>query len=148
MAIYNVQQRGDLTEGTGTELDQLSATLRKFLLAEHNEDGTHRFNLGSNDRPTTTIDQIVDRYQQYGQWWLRGPFILDDPTAAEPDEALIDPLVITATPQHNYAPRQIDTAVGMEIEGTVDVTFTGFKVIEGKNKKRLLWVHNRSATTT
>lgn len=144
--MYSTQYRDELPEPVAREFDALASVLKRFLLSEHHVDGTHRFDLDSSGAISATIQQLVDRSQEQGQWWKRGPWLLDDPDAAEPDGVILDSPLLSAGTYDNFAPTDIDTSIGVEIEGDGDITLTGIKAIESARHKRFLWIHNRSTT--
>lgn len=141
--MYGLHFRDELDEPVARELDAMLASLKAFLLLEHNEDGSHNFATSLTDE---TVRQIIDRYQTNGQWWKTGPWLLDDPTAAQPRKASLKPPKLSTGTYHNYTPDGIDTAVVLELEPDGgDVTLTGLKQVEGAVQVRLLMLRNRDS---
>jgi hypothetical protein len=153
--MFNVKNREGLPPAVVEELDQMNAELKAFLLREHNEDGTHNFGTINADgiqatnnasSLNSTIGQIIDQSQASGQWWKTGPWKIDDPSAGNPNYAFIRPPKVNTGTYDNYAPTDIDTAFGYEIEPDAgDVTLTGLKALDGANVKRLLFFRNRDS---
>lgn len=142
--MFGPRYRDELDEPTAREFDALFAKFKAFLLAEHNEDGTHNFDPdgGINE----SIQQIIDGYQAHGQWWKHGPWRLNDPDVGGElsRRAVIRPPDPAAGTYHDYDPYGIDDAIGVSIEPTGDITITGIK-----NKdiayERLLFIRNRDS---
>lgn len=141
--MYGLHFRDELPEPTAREFDALISSLKAFLLLEHNEDGSHNFASVLTDE---TVRQIIDRYQANGQWWKTGPWILDDPTAAQPRKASLVPPKLATGSYNNYAPAGIETAVVLELEPDGgDVTLTGIKALDGAVNVRMLLLRNRDS---
>lgn len=143
--MYSTRYRDELDEPTAREFDALSARLKALFFAEHNEDGSHNFDPDGvlND----TITKIIDGYQTQGQWWKQGPWHLNEPGAGEPKRAIIRPPDPAAGTYNDYAPPGIDTAIGMQIEPTGDITITGIKN-EDISKERMFFLRNRDNSNT
>lgn len=142
--MYGIRFREELDEPTQRELDALISRLKSFLLLEHNEDGSHNFEALVDPN---TILQIIDKYQDQGQWWKTGPWKLDDPAAGNKHVCGIrhDPAGGT---YDNYSPDGIDTSFLVELEPQADITISGIKCLEGLQQKRLLLIRNRDNTAS
>lgn len=141
--MYGLQFREELPEETQRELDALIARYNGFLLTEHNEDGTHNFDLSSLS--SETITQLVEAAQGTGQWWKSGPWLLDDPAAADPNAVGLT-ISLAAGTYNNYAPTGIDTSVVIDINPTGAVTLNGLRAIDGVRNKRIVMLRNSSTT--
>lgn len=82
-----------------------------------------------------------------GRWW-RGaaPWLLDDPNSDTPDVVGIRLPAIPAGTYHNYAPPGIDTCVMLDVSPTGNVTFTGIKIADTK-QKRLMAIRHQGTTS-
>lgn len=142
--MYGLHFREEYDEPVARELESLISCLKALILAEHNENGTHKFDTTLSD---ATITDIISRAQNSGQLWLRGPWRLDDPDAPNPHQVALRPPVTASGTHHNFAPIGIDTAVVAEIEPSGgNVTLTGLKAIDGSRHKRILLFRNVSDT--
>lgn len=86
--MIGLSYRDELDEPVARELDNIIAKLKGFLSAEHNEDGTHKFDSALD---AATVNSIISTAQDSGQWWLKGPWLLDDPSSARPHRVGLRP---------------------------------------------------------
>jgi hypothetical protein len=144
--MYGLQFREELDEPVAREFDAMIARFNSFLTTEHNEDGTHNFDLSG---ARESILSVIDSYQASGQWWKTGPWKLDDPTAELPNVAGAIPPKLTTGTYNDYAPLGIDTAIVLELEPDGgDVTLNGLRALDGVNSKRLLMLRNRDSANS
>ena len=81
-----------------------------------------------------------------GHHWRKGPWLLDDKRAAEPNVVGLRPPKLSTGTYHNYEPQGIDDAVILELEPDGgDVTLTGIKAGNGL-LKRFLFLRNRDSS--
>lgn len=139
----------ELPEVVRRELDQYTAKLRRYLLVSLNEDGTLRTAANNDNPPPTVVNNTFgpgDGIDQE-QWWKKGPWTLDDPSATEKDIVALRPPSPPAGTYNDYAPPGIDSAVAIEIAPTGNITLNGIQKALN-TRKRMLMFRNSSTTKT
>lgn len=132
--------------------DDLISTISATFMAEHDAQGRHtNVSLQSvtvqqtnpqNTTPSAAQPLIVAG--QDGLWLKKGPFLIDDPTATNPNIAgLVPPKLATGT-FDNYEPAGIDDCFLLELEPDGGAaTLTGIKARAGGSFKRMMIIRNR-----
>lgn len=147
MAFFATRYREEMAEPIAREFDGLNETLKSVFFREHNEDGTHNFD--PDERLNATVQSIIDQYQASGQWWKQGPWHLNTPADGGElaNRAIIRPPDPATGTYHDYQPPGIDTAIGMSIEPTGDITITGIYNAD-ITKERMFFLRNRDSSAT
>lgn len=135
--------------------DDIISTISATFGAEHDAQGRHTnisvnsvTTIQNNSQQTTpSAVQPFTLSPQDGLWLKRGPFLLDDTTANNPDIAGLRPPKIATGTYNNYEPSGVGDAFLIELEpdgGTV--TLTGLKARGGIAPKRLIVLRNRDSS--
>lgn len=143
--MYGIRYREEIKDpAVVKELDDFFAWIKGYLGTSLNEDGTLRLlsNRGQDINGDTSIVQQIEAEE--GHWWKRGPWIFDTPTS---HDAFIYTPTLPASTINDFAPRGIDTAIGIEFNLGGNISITGIKAPAG-NYRRLLVIRNQSASST
>jgi hypothetical protein len=150
--MFALKYSDELDEPVARELESILIQLKGFLLAEHNEDGTHRATALASatdpDNAEEDDDSETGVVSDATRWWRSpGPWLFDDRNAENPNAVGLRVTVPTGT-YNDYAPTGINDAVVLDIEPTGGtVTLNGLRQHLGiARNKRMLLVRNSSTS--